>query len=288
MSALLHPEHLLRIPIMGEYIHDQIAQRAAEVALAAQNLADPDISVLIRAKNNAGQLRQLLDDIRMQQFHGEVEVVVVDTESTDNTRQIAEGFGATIVPIKQEGFSYPKALNQGFAATNHRWVLSLVDHSQLVHDQTLRIATCSEVQPNVAGVSGIPLPNANASWAELIGTAVMLSNRVRKPAKVATKTGGLGLLATNASLIDKRVWSEVRGFDEHYGAGGEDGALAAAIMSAGYDIVINPAMAVHHTHGLGLVALTKQLRYWTTLNKPQPFDLDRLAQFRKEYRAPEA
>jgi hypothetical protein len=47
-------------------------------------------------------------------------------------------------------------------------------------------------------------------------------------------------------------------------------------------------MAVHHTHGLGLVALTKQLRYWTTLNKPQPFDLDRLAQFRKEYRAPEA
>lgn len=285
MSNLLHEEYLLHIPVTGEYIRDSLAQRAGEVALAAKCLPDPDISVVIRSRNNAGQLEGLLHDINQQDFNGKVEIVVVDTESTDGTAGVAKDYGAVVVPTTQDDFSYPRALNQGFAAASHKWVFSFVDHSLLVSDQILRIATRSEATPNIAGVSGITLPNANASLAELAATAISFPNRVRKPAHVATKAG-LGFLATNASLIRQDAWSELGGFNEAYGAGGEDGALGAAIMAAGLDIIIDPAMSVHHTHGTGFINSVRQVLYWRSLGKPQAFDRDRLAQFRKEYRDP--
>lgn len=95
----------------------------------------------------------------------------------------------------------------------------------------------------------------------------------------------LGFLATNASLINKVAWAEIGGFDEAYAAGGEDGAFAKAVIQAGHKIVVDPAMSVHHTHGLGFVDSLRQLRYWTTLGKPQAFSQQRLAKFRKEDRA---
>lgn len=287
MPNLLHPEYIARVPIVGEYLCNTLAQRVGEVAMATEGLVDPAVSVVIRSRNNAGQLAELLDDIEKQDFNGEVEVVVVDTESTDGTAEVARNFGAVVVPIEQKGFNYPDALNQGFAAASHRWVFSLVDHSLLTSDQIFRIATRSQNQSNVAGVSGITFPNANASRAERIGTAMAFPNKVRKPAHVATKLS-MGILATNTSLIRRDVWSEVGGFDEAYGAGGEDGALAAAIDRAGYDIVIDPAMSVHHTHGTGFIDSIRQFRYWGSLGKPQAFDQMRLEQFRKEFRPPEA
>lgn len=281
MSNLLHEELLLQVPLTGEFIRDSLAQRAGEVAVSTEGLSDPNVSVLIRSRNNAEQLEMLLDDVRAQKFDGEIEVVLVDTESTDGTVEVGKNFGATIIPVTQEGFSYPNALNRGFAAASHTWVYSFVDHSLLSSDQIFRIATRSDTQPDVAGVSGITLPNANASWVELAGTAANFPNRVRKPANASSKLG-LGFLATNASLINKAAWAEVGGFDEAYAAGGEDGALAKAILEAGHKIVVDPAMSVHHTHGLGLVDSLRQVRYWTTLGKPQAFSQQRLAKFRKQ------
>lgn len=87
--------------------------------MSTVGLADPNVSVLIRSRNNAEQLEMLLDDVRAQNFDGEVEVVLVDTESSDGTVKVGKDFGATIVPVTQEGFNYPNALNRGFAAASH-------------------------------------------------------------------------------------------------------------------------------------------------------------------------
>lgn len=283
MSRLLHEELLLQIPLTGEFVRDSLAERASEVMMSTNGLPDPNVSVLIRSRNNVDQLEMLLEDVRNQRFDGEVEVVLVDTESTDGTVQVGKDFGATIVPVAQHGFTYPNALNRGFAAASHPWVYSFVDHSLLSNDQILRIATRSGAQADVAGVSGITLPNANASWVERAATAVNFPNRVRKPASTASKLV-LGFLATNASLISKEAWAEVGGFDEAYAAGGEDGAFAKAVLEAGHKIVVDPAMSVHHTHGLGLADSLRQFRYWTTLSKPQAFSQEKLAKFRKQDR----
>lgn len=282
-AELLYPELLEKMPLTGKYITSELAQRAGEVVLASQGVPDSDISVVIRSKNNVAQLSGLLDDLEKQSFEGGIELIVVDTESSDGTPLLAKSAGAEVLTISQADFSYPKALNIGFEAASNPWVLSLVDHSHLAHNQTLRIPARGALNPNVAAASGITLPNANASRTELVASALLLAKDMRRPAQLSAKTG-MGTLAANASFIRRDAWEDAGGFDESYGAGGEDGALARKILSNGGDILIDPAMAVHHTHGLSLGDSLKQLRYWSELGRPRDFSQEKLAAYRPELR----
>ncbi|MDQ6996162.1 MAG: glycosyltransferase family 2 protein [Mariprofundus sp.] len=51
------------------------------------------------------------------------EVIVVDSHSTDDTANIAESLGATVVQIDFEGFG--KLRNNAIAACSHEWIFSL-------------------------------------------------------------------------------------------------------------------------------------------------------------------
>lgn len=277
---LLHQDNLLQLPLTGEYIRYQMSRRVGEVAAATEAMVDPSVSVVIRSRNNVGQLYQLFGDISSQRYEGEVEVVVVDTESSDGSAQEAKWFGAEVVNIRQADFNYPKALNLGFAAATNKWVFSLVDHSRLLtHDNTLRIATrANSLSPEIAIIAGITLPNDNASWVEKVAAAAFFPPIVRKKAEPADKSY-MGFPGSNNSLINKEAWSEVGGYDESYAAGGEDGALARAVLAANRLLMADPAMSVYHSHGANLAQSIRQFRYWANLGGPHPFDRAKLEAF---------
>ena len=73
------------------------------------------ISVVIRAFNEDHHIGRLLVGIARQAFskETEVEVVLVDSGSTDSTVAIASSMGAKVVHIKKEEFSFGRALNVG-------------------------------------------------------------------------------------------------------------------------------------------------------------------------------
>lgn len=278
MNHLLHPGNFERIPVTGHLVAQRVQARADEVALATADLIDEPVSIVVRSRNNVSQLESLFDDITSQVFNGEVELVVVDTESTDGTPQAARKFGATVVAISQDGFSYPKSLNKGFAAASHDWILSLVDHSALSNTHVLRTLTRWRNEPNVAAAWGLTLPNANASRTELIGAAIARPKQLAKPAHLATeKDTGPGFMGANCVVISRAAWDEVGGFDETFGAGGEDGALGKSIMAAGYNVAFEPALSVHHTHGLGPVNSLRQELNWRRMGEPRDFDTRQLS-----------
>lgn len=275
LVELLHPGRIERAPLTGELMADRLRARAQEVALHAAHRQDPDVSVVIRSRNNVQQLEELFHDFGKQAFDGEVEVVVVDTESRDGTKQLAKRMGATLVHITQEEFNYPKALNRGFVVASNPWVFSFVDHSALATNQVFRTATRWGHQTNVAGAWGMTLPNRNASRTELLGSAVLQRRWLKRKAHVTTDTG-MGFMATNCALINRAAWQEVGGFDESYGAGGEDGAFGKALLAAGYEVAYEPALAVHHTHGLSLVNSIRQFRNWSQMGAPRDFEMAQL------------
>src|SRR5262245_31336526 len=94
-------------------------QTAGNLLLARANEAaqdssyQPPTAVLIRTKNDAVGLERILKHIdrARQSYKGRIDVIVADTESTDNTISLAKAFGATIIPIQQINFSYPATLN---------------------------------------------------------------------------------------------------------------------------------------------------------------------------------
>lgn len=277
---ILHPEIFDRLPIIGPRLRDELADRAQEVADA--NLGeDPDISVVIRTRNNTGRIEALFADIAAQKFAGKVQIVVVDTESNDGTIRAAKLNGAEVVNIAQADFSYPRALNLGFKAAAYPYVLSLVGHSSLSNDQTFRAITrrCREV--GFGGAYGLPLSDANASWTERLAFGVRQLRYLRGAVRIIKDKPGM--LGANTSVISKAAWSALGGFDETFAAGGEDSELARKMLAAHMKIVRDPVLSLHHSHGLGPVNSLRQARHWVEVYRnARGFDGQRVARRRPD------
>ncbi len=72
-------------------------------------------SIVIRAYNEERYIGRLLEGIRQQTIR-EVEIILVDSGSTDGTVSIAESFGAQIVSIPAAEFTFGRSLNLGVQA----------------------------------------------------------------------------------------------------------------------------------------------------------------------------
>lgn len=79
-----------------------------------------DLSVIVMAKNNA----DTIEGVVRNGLHLGDEVIVVDTGSTDRTRQLAEGAGARLVEFTGE-FDYSTPRNLGNDAASGAWVFHL-------------------------------------------------------------------------------------------------------------------------------------------------------------------
>lgn len=89
-------------------------------------MSSEPISLVIRTRNSAATLGEVLRALDLAEGD---EIVLVDSGSTDATVEIARAHGARIVPITADAFTYGHALNVGFQAARHPWVLSLSSHT---------------------------------------------------------------------------------------------------------------------------------------------------------------
>ena len=272
VDFLLHPENLSRIPFLGGWFARRLEAQARAMTARAKDLPDPNVSVVIRAKNDEAYAEGWFADLAAQDFSGDIEVIVVDTSSTDRTAEIARAHGAKVITITQDEFTYPRALNIGFRAAKHPYVLTLVGHSNLMNRATLKALTYWCRQKDFAGVYGFSLPNTNASLWERLGSMIILPPFTRRE-KVMRKSAG-GLLGANASIVKRDVWGRLGGYDERYAGGGEDTALGRSMIEAGLLVAYEPLCMVFHSHGLGFGNLVRQMAHWAQVARPQPQAFD--------------
>jgi rhamnosyltransferase len=86
-------------------------------------------SVIIRSYNEERHIGRLIIGIQKQNVYDSqnVEIIVVDSGSTDSTVSIARHLGAIVIEIKKEEFSFGRALNIGCnSAKGDILVLSLI------------------------------------------------------------------------------------------------------------------------------------------------------------------
>ena len=280
---LLHPELFEAVPILSKKIGQELNARVSETLLDDPSL-DTDISIVVRTFNERKSLEQLFEDLHRQQFAREVEVVVLDSESTDNTVEVAHDYGAEVVRMKQVDFTYPRSLNMGIEASSHDVVFLTVGHAGLTNTHNLHAGVRHFNDNNVAGAFGTTLAGANASRTEKTAYAIANLYLVSKPTHKIRKAG-MGVLGATNAVIAKSAWEELGKFDERYEAGGEDTALAAQMLDAGFEILREPALSVHHTHGLGPVNSIRQYLSWRQiLEGPKKFDRNTLLARRPDLR----
>ncbi len=84
-------------------------------------------SIIIRAYNEENYIGRLLEGIK-QQTVKDVDVILVDSGSTDSTVAIAESYGAWIVKIPSAEFTFGRSLNYGIKEAKREFIVIVSAH----------------------------------------------------------------------------------------------------------------------------------------------------------------
>ncbi len=232
-----------------------------------------ETAVIIRTRNEERWLGVTLKKL-FAQTYTDLEVIVVDSGSTDRTLVIAGQFPVRIVTMPYAEFSYPHAWNVGIEqADTQRYIVLLSAHSIPISNTWLQDGI-DDLRANerAMGVYGYirPLPSASFWDKVIVGGMYWWRTRVKGERKMIVRQAGMGVLGATNAIIRKELWDQHH-FDEAYGMGGEDGEWAAYWFVRGYIAIKDDRFTVHHSHNLSLRGHLRQRKYWQSLDQPQPF-----------------
>jgi rhamnosyltransferase len=209
-------------------------------------------TIVIRAKNEARDIGDTLAAIYRQEGVPPVEVVVVDSGSTDGTLDIVRRFPARLIEIPPRSFTYGRALNVGIAAATGEVVVSLSAHSLPAHERWLLNLVRNFGDSRVAGVYGRQIARPNATLFELFGMALSGVTSSRRRWQEAD------MMFSNANGAFRRQLCRAFPFDERL-LGAEDLAWAHVVQQQGYAVVYEPGAPVYHSHGESLPHLLRRM-----------------------------
>lgn len=205
--------------------------------------APVDVSVIIRSYNEAALIGKTLEMVFSQNgFTGEV--IVIDSESADATRQIALRHPVRLFSVPKSAFSYGAALNLGARLARGRIIVNLSAHAVPAHREWLSSLTAPLTDEAIAGVYGRELPIEG--WAGHFESKLLNDAFGSKP---MLSRDNPFFSNANAAMPRKLVLDQP--FDEHVGWG-EDALWAREAQRRGHAIAYRPGAAVHHSHNTSM------------------------------------
>lgn len=205
------------------------------------------ISILIRNRNEGENLRKLLFSIRQQRVSFPYEVVVVDNESSDDSKNIAIEFGCKLLSIQRSEFSYGRSLNLGMSHCKGQYVLSISAHVVLLGKHFLGdlYETLQTLKNDVAGMRFIAVSDIKSHVLENNASSLLTPEEFICK-NIQTKVGHWKkLLVSNCSLYRRSCW-EHQPFDEDIIAN-EDKKWSIQQLEMGFTIMYDvPLYYLYH------------------------------------------
>jgi len=201
------------------------------------------ISVVIRTLNEQKHIGLLLQKLRAQRAIGAgVEIVVVDSGSTDKTLDIVNSHGVRLVQITPNEFNYSTALNLGIQKSQGELIFVLSGHSVPISKHWASQIIKHFTDDKVAGVYCRQKAWDDANWHEKRRIKSVFDDRN----KVFYSSDKQEINFSNAaSCIRRCVWQQ-HNFKVIPAA--EDREWAKWAVEKGYKIVYDADEAVYHSH----------------------------------------
>ena len=210
------------------------------------------ISVLIPVKNGGTGLIRCLDGIASQEIDDEVEVVVVDSGSTDGSVERARGLGAQVHEIGPEQFVHGATRNLAARLSHGDMLVFTVQDAVPTDERWLAALVGALERDGVAGAYGRQLPHEDASPPERFFLEFMYgpTARIQRLADLQKLTFEQTLFSNVNSAIPRRVW-ESNPFQDDVTMS-EDQEWSRRMLLSGQAIAYEPRAAVRHSHAYSL------------------------------------
>jgi rhamnosyltransferase len=206
------------------------------------------ISVVIPVKNGGADIVRCLETIRGQAVDKDVEIVVVDSGSSDGSPARARRLGASVHEIPPSEFGHGRTRNLGASLAAGDVLVFTSQDAYAASSSWLSRLVRPLANERVAGVYGRQLPHTDATPPERF----FLDFLYGPVARVQHLEGGAEpdfsrtLFSNVNSAMRHNVWQDYPFADDLVMS--EDQEWSRRVLRAGYELVYEPDAAVHHSH----------------------------------------
>ncbi|MCB0177885.1 MAG: glycosyltransferase family 2 protein [Anaerolineae bacterium] len=198
----------------------------------------PQCSIVIRAYNEEEHIGRLLSGI-MQQTVQNVEIILIDSGSTDATVSIASRYPIKLLSIRPEEFSFGRSLNLGCQAAAGEFIVIVSAHVYPVHRDWLAHLLQPFQNPQIGLVYGKQRGNATTQYAEHQIFARWFPEESNPNQEFP--------FCNNANAAIRRpLWQQLP-YDESL-TGLEDLDWAKRAMALGYNVAYQAEAEIIHVH----------------------------------------
>ena len=206
----------------------------------------PSVSVVIPVLDGARYLPEVLDAIRAQ--GRDVEVLVIDSGSSDGSQAIARAAGAELLEIPRERFGHGRTRNLGAGRTSGELIFFLTQDATPEPGWLDGYAEMFARADRIGAAFGPHHPRPD--------TPVMIARELTDFfAGFAPGVQASPWLSNVNAGYRRECWEEIRFADVRYA---EDQAFAAAAAAAGWQVAYAPHAGVLHAHDFGPVGFMRR------------------------------
>lgn len=239
-------------PLTIQHVSPKVST-AAFTSDDAIEIIDKTVSVIIPTKNAGKDFPILMKSLNAQRGFEKIEVVIVDSGSTDETVETAKLLGATVVSIEPEDFSHSGARNLGAEAASGDYVLFMVQDALPPNDTWLATMYMTLIENDLAAVSCAETPREDADlfyrqncWNYYNFLGVNNADRIYSLPKsqdyVSLRQNGQ--LSDLANLISRDIFMQY-GYRLNYA---EDLDLGIRLIKDGHKLAFLGSSRVIHSH----------------------------------------
>lgn len=227
---------------------------------------DYKISVAIRTYNEQKHLGEVLESLKKQTYD-KFEVVILDSESTDDTLNIASKYDVRIEHIKKADFNYSYASNKLVELAKGDIVCFLSGHSVPVKNTYLEEVNSIFQNEKIGGCYGDVIALPDGSFTEKAFNRLgYIKNKIKgnNEGMKLEKEIHPGIFSCSNACARRELLIK-HPFAVELGKGGEDIEVAYRIIQDGYYIASVPDLLVMHSHGKKFFKFIQEYRSWRTM-----------------------
>ena len=211
----------------------------------------PRITVVVPTLNPGSQAHELCEAISRQSVPP-VEVIILDSESDDGSREFFAAAGARVEVVRRSTFNHGRVRNLGFALATGNIVVFMTQDAVPADLRCFEQLVAPLVAGSVDAAFARQLPRADATPIERFARLRNYPAEARtiRPEDVSSDGVMAYFFSDVCSAIRRDVLHRVGGFPEHT-VTNEDMLFAARLLRSGGSIGYVSDARVYHSHSLG-------------------------------------